>query len=201
MFTWISRVAIGRAAWLCLALLLAACQIVPGALNLPGQTRSMSVLGGAMQVAAPSGYCVDKQSARQQADGAVVLIGRCSDRSQQPPAVISATIGAAGSAGVLAGGDAALAEFFRSSSGRAALSRTGKADTVQILEAANINGAFALHIAEAGVGDYWRAVLGLSGRLVTLSVQRPNGADLEPGVGRQLLGATIAAMRSANPAL
>jgi hypothetical protein len=201
MFTWISRATIGRVACLALIGLLFACDVAPGGFGLPGQTRSMSVLGGAMQVAAPMGYCVDKQSARQQADSAVVLIGRCSDRSQQPPAVISATIGVAGSAGVLAGGDAALAEFFRSTGGRAALSRTGNAEAVQILDVGNLDGAFALHIAEADVGDYWRAVLGLSGRLVTLSVQGPSGAELDPSVGRQLLGATIAAMRSANPAL
>jgi hypothetical protein len=196
MFIWINK-----AASLGLIVLLAACDIAPGAFGLPGQATSMTVLDGAMQVAAPSGYCVDKQSARQQADGAVALIGRCSDRSQQPPAVISVTIGAAGSAGVLAGGDAALAEFFRSPGGRAALSRTGSADTVEILEAGNLDTAFALHIAETGVGDYWRAVLGLSGRLVTLSVQGPSGADLDAGVGRQLLGTTIAAMRGANPPL
>jgi hypothetical protein len=201
MYIWISKAAIRQAACLALIGLLAACDGVPGAFGLPGQTRSMSVLGGAMQVAAPSGYCVDKQSARQQADGAVVLIGRCNQSSQLPPAVISATIGTAGSAGALAGGDAALAEFFRSPDGRAALSRAGSADTVQILEAASLDGAFALHIAETGLGDYWRAVLGLSGRLVTLSVQGPNGSDMDAGVGRGLLGGTIAAMRRANPTL
>lgn len=201
MFTWISKAAISGAASLALIGLLAACQVTPGALTLSGQTRSLSVLSGAMQVAAPAGYCVDKQSARQQADGAVVLIGRCSGASQQPPALISVTIGAAGSAGVLAGGDAALAAFFRSPNGRAALSRTGSAETVQILATANFDGAFALHIAETGLGDYWRAVLGVSGRLVTLSVQGPNGSAIDPAVGRGLLGGTIAAMRRANPAI
>lgn len=196
MFTWISK-----ARFCALILLLAACQMDTGALALPGQTRAISVLGGSMTVAAPSGYCVDKASARQQNDGAVVLIGRCNGRSQSPPAVISVTMGVAGSAGVMADGGTALSAFFGSTAGRAALSRTGDAATVEILQAASLDGAYALHIAETDAGNYWRAVLGLSGRLVTVSVQGPEGAALDGATGQRLLGAAIVAMRKANPSV
>lgn len=196
MFTWISKALVAA-----LILLLAACQMETGALSLPGQTRALSVLGGAVTVAAPAGYCVDKGSVRQQDDGAVVLIGRCSGKSGSPPAVISVTMGGAGSAGVMADGGAAMSAFFATSAGRAALSRTGDAGSVQILRAASLDGAYALHIAEDGEGDYWRAVLGLSGRLITVSVQGPEGAALDGATGQRLLGAAIVAMRRANPSV
>jgi hypothetical protein len=193
MFTWISK-----SRHLALILFLAACQMEPGGFAPAGQTRVISVLGGAMQVAAPSGYCVDRKSAREQADGAVVLMGRCSGGSNLAPAVITVTIGAAGSAGVVADGGVALAAFFQTAGGRTALSRAGRADSVQIVQVANSDGAFTLRIAEAGVGDYWRAIVGISGRLVTLSVQGPAGSKLDPATGRKLLGASLLAMRKVN---
>lgn len=194
MFTWTSK-----AFGLALILLVAGCQMEPGGFVPASQTRAISVLGGAIKVAAPAGYCVDKQSARQQADGAVVLIGRCSGGSNLAPAVISVTIGVAGSAGVVADGGAAMAAFFQTTSGRAALSRTGRPEAVQIVQVANSNGAFTLRIVEAGVGDYWRAIVGISGRLVTLSVQGPVASTLDPTSGRRLLDASILAIRKANP--
>lgn len=194
MFTWISKATIAA-----LILLLAACQLETGVLGQPGQTRAISVLGGAVTVAAPSAYCVDKASVRQQNDGAVVLIGRCNGKSASPPAVMSVTMGGAGSAGVIADGGAAMSAFFSTPAGHAALSRSGDASSVQILKAARLDGAYALYIAEEGVGDYWRAVFGLSGRLITVSVQGPEGAALDAATGQGLLGAAILAMRRANP--
>ena len=195
MSTWTSK-----AGCLALSLLIAACQQLPGTLTLPpGQARAMAVLGGAITVAAPQGYCIDRKSARQQEDGAVVLIGRCSGGSQASPAVISVTTAAAGSAGVLAGGGAALLQFFQSAEGRAALSRTGQANTVRLLAASESSGAIILQIADADAPPYWRAVLGISGRLVTLSVQGDGQTVMPPAIGRRLLTATISALRAANP--
>ncbi len=193
MSTWINK-----AAQFALILCLVACDAIPSGLSGVGQTSRTDVLDGKLTVAAPLGYCVDRQSARQQADGAVVLIGRCSAGSQFSAAVITVTVGAAGTAGVIADGGEALAAYFQTPGGRAALSRRGIADDVQVLQAANTDGAFTLQIAEDGVGRYWRAILGLSGRLVTLSVQGSGEGSLDPAVGRQLLDATIAAMRGSN---
>ena len=193
MFIWISK-----APYLALILLLAACQVSPAVFALQGSNRQMSVLGGEVLVAAPSGYCVDKSSARQQSDGAVVLIGRCSSASQRPSAVIGVTIGIAASAGVIADGGVALAAFFQTPDGRAMLSRTGQAETVRLVQSGTVDGVFVMRIAETDVGDYWRAVLGISGRLVTVSVQGPEGTSLDPTAGQTLLHATIASMRRAN---
>lgn len=194
MFTWISR-----ASRFTLILWLAACQVSPGAFARPEGARQLAVLDGTIQVASPSGYCVDKASARQQDDGAVVLIGRCSAGSQLPAALISVTIGGVASASVLADGGAALAAYFQTSQGRAALSQSGRAETVQVAQTETVDGAFVMRIAESDAAEYWRAVLGISGRLVTLSVQAPQNSLLAPGAGQQLLTATITAMRRANP--
>lgn len=194
MSIWINRGCI-----LALSFLLSGCQFDQTGSSTAAQPRTLSVLGGALQIAAPSGYCIDKQSARQQADGAVFLMGRCNGASNVAAAVITATIGAAGSASVVADGGTALAAFFQMEAGRAALSRSGRAESVQIVQSANIDGAFALYIADQEVGDYWRAIVGISGRLVSLSVQGPSGSSLDPGRGRKLLGASLAAMRAANP--
>lgn len=196
MSTWINRLR-----RLSLILLLAACQMDASAFAPTGQARAISVLAGTMQVAAPSGYCVDKQSARQQDDGAVVLMGRCGSGSTLAPAVISVTVGATGSAGVLADGGTALAAYFQTEAGRAALSSSGSASAVQIVQAGNSDGAFTMRIVENQVGDYWRAIVGISGRLVTLSVQGPADKPLDPAIGRRLLSASISAMRRANPAI
>lgn len=193
MFIWISR-AVGLA----LILLVAGCQMAPGAFAIAGKSPVISVFDGTMKVAAPVGYCVDKQSARQDTNGAVVLIGRCSGASNLAPAVISVTIGQAGSAGVIADGGAAMAAFFQTEAGRAALSRAGRADTVQIVQSGIVDAAVILRINEAGVGDYWRTIAGISGRLVTVSVQAPSEAGFDPATGRKLLAASLAAMRNAN---
>jgi hypothetical protein len=58
--------------------------------------------------------------------------------------------------------------------------------------------AFLLHVRDRAVGDYWRAILGLRGRLVTLSVSGPEGKPLEAAKGRGLLDAAVAALRRAN---
>lgn len=195
MFTWINR--FGR---LSLILLLGACQMEAGAFIPPQQTRAVAVLDGAMQVAAPSGYCVDKQSARPQDDGAVVLMGRCNGSSSLAAAVISVTIGAAGSAGVLADGGTALATYFQTEAGRSALSSTGSAASVKVAQASNEDGVFTMRIAEAARGDYWRAIVGISGRLVTLSVQGPIDQPLDATAGRRLMTVSVVAMRKANPA-
>lgn len=193
MFIWISK-----ASLLALIFWLAACQMTPGLLIDQDRARTLAVLGGAVNVAAPPGYCVDQKLSRQQLDGAVVLIGRCTSTSAQPPVVISVTIGAAASAGAIADGGATLAAFFETPAGRAALSQSGRAETVTIVQSGASGGVFALRIFETGVGDYWRAVFGLSGRLVTLSVQAPMDQSLDPAAGQRLLNATIAALRKAN---
>lgn len=174
--------------------LLGGC-VVPG-----GGIRSVALLDGAVVAAAPAGYCIAPGAGQRGEDSAVVLMGRCSDRSEADPAVVTLSVGAAGSAGAMTAGGEALVTYFRSADGRAMLSREGRASDVRVLEAVGRADAFFLHVEDAAVGDYWRALTGVKGRLVTVSVAGPEGQALPPAKGRALVEAAVAALRRANPA-
>lgn len=193
MSTWISKACpLGFG----LILLLAACVPMEGG---PSGARSASIMNGQFTVPAPYGYCVDRAASQATERSAVIIMGRCSDRAGVPPAAITATVGAAGSATVLAAGPEALAAYFASANGRAALSRNGQASAVTVHEIGSANGAIVLHLTDRAVGEYWRAVLGLRGRLVTLAVTPPDGQPLSAAEGRTLLLRAIAGLRAANP--
>ena len=108
------------------------------------------------------------------------------------------SVGPAGSAGVMADGGASLAAFFQTTEGLTALSREGKAADVKLLSAVGSDGTFVMHVADSAVGEYWRAIRGLRGRLTTVSVSGAEGAPITSGQGKALLEATVAALVAAN---
>lgn len=173
--------------------------LLGGCVATGGGIRSVALLDGAVTAAAPAGYCVAPGAGRRGTDSAVVLMGRCSARSEADPAVLTLSVGEAGSAGAMSAGGEALAAYFASAEGRAALSRDGRAADVRLLEAVMVDGAFLLHVTDAAVGDYWRAITGLRGRLVTVSAAGPDGQALPDAKGRALVEAAVAALKRANP--
>ena len=176
------------------ALALAGCDI--GA----PEARQVAVLDGEFQVRAPQFYCVDPRTARTTADTAVVLIGRCSDGGLVAAALVTVTVGRLASAGVLLAGVEALRGFMSSPAGRSALSRSGRPEDVEVLESGVVGERLLLHLNDRLAGDYWRAVIGIKGRLVTLSASGADGAPLTPQVGRSLVDQTVEALIAANPA-
>lgn len=184
---------ISRAGTAVLILLLAGC--VSGY----GAGRSAPILGGAVEVGMARGYCVDRSAGRQSQDRAIVLMGRCTSAVEAVPAVITLSVGAAGSASAIAGGPAMLSEFFASEPGRRSLSRDGRAGDVRILRAVGVGDALVMRVEDRAVGAYWRAVTGLRGRLVTLSVAGADGAPLDAEAGRRVLDEALAALIAANP--
>ena len=189
MFTWISKA-------LCLTVLVAlsGCQLEPGF----GGARTAPVLGGALQIGIPAGYCIDGGASRETRDGAVILMGRCTNEVKAIPALVSVSIGQGGSAGVMTAGGPALAAFFASKQGSATLSRDGRASDIRIIEALGAGDAFLLHLQDRSMGEYWRAVIGLKGRLVTISATGTPDLPLAAKDGRKVLDATLDAMRRAN---
>jgi hypothetical protein len=165
----------------------------PVAFNAP---RAAPVLGGAVQVGLPRGYCIDRRAGRESGDTAVVVMGRCRDDLDAAPALLTTAIGPAGSAQVLAGGGQTLADYFTSEQGRAALSRSGRASAVEIVQAKMVGPAFVMRIRDGAVGEYWRGVEPVAGRLVTITVDLPADSDAD---GEALLNAALMAMRRANP--
>lgn len=190
MFTWISK-----------GFRLAALALLAGCVTSGNDIRSVALLDGAVTAAAPTGYCIAPGAGRRGEDSAVVLMGKCRAGTEASPAVLTLSVGAAGTAGAMTAGGEALAGYFTSDPGRAALSRDGRAADVAVLEAMSAGDAFLLHVRDRAVGDYWRAILGLRGRLVTLSVAGPEGQPLDAEKGRRLLDAAVAALRRANPNL
>lgn len=153
-----------------------------------------------LRIATPSGYCVDRGA---QAGPGVVLIGRCAGVANRAPAVLTVAVGQPGSGIGLADQGRALAEFFTSDRGRAALSRSGRAGTVTVLEAMSWQDAFLIRWRDTGAGrgaqgESWRAVLGLDGRMVTLTAAGTAAAPLSREEGRRLIEGFVKAMTQAN---
>jgi hypothetical protein len=144
------------------------------------------------------GYCIDSGSSRQYDDSAVILMGRCNTGTDALPAVLTLSVGPAGSASAISGGGQMLADFFSSESGRATLSRDGIASDVTVKQALQSDGAFVMRVEDRAVGEYWRAIMGLRGRLVTLSVAGTDEMPLAPTDGRAVLDAAVAEMVKAN---
>lgn len=183
-------------ALLAIALTLASCQVGSGFTS----SRAAPVLGGALQIGVPPGYCIDGKASRESRDTAVILMGRCSDAMKATPALITVSIGPGGSAGVMTAGGPALAAFFASKQGRATLSRSGRAGDVKIIAALGAGDAFLLHLQDRNVGEYWRAVIGVKARLVTLSATGTDEIRLDPAEGRKILEKALDALRAANKA-
>lgn len=177
-----------------LLLAMAACDVTGGS------PHQVAVLGGDITVKAPTFYCVSEGSSRSSADTAVVLIGRCAENGRVAAALVTVTIGRFASGGVMLAGAEKLREFLRSPAGRKALSRTGRAGDVAVLQSGVVDGTLMLHLNDRVAGEYWRAIIGIKGRLVTISASGAEGAPLTPEAGQRLVEETVAALIRANPA-
>lgn len=207
MSTWTSRRALAA------VFALAAC--VPGAGLVPaGATRAVSVLGGAVTVAGPAGYCVDKGPSRDGEAGAFVLFGTCAALTGSPaagepayPAILTATVLPGAPGGTFEESFAAMAAFFRSGPGRAALSRSGRADDVRLAQVLSRDRVLYLRLEDSSAvagqrvePDYWRAILQVRGRIVTLSALGLKSRPVPAAEKRRVLDAFVARVRSANAA-
>jgi hypothetical protein len=209
MSTWISEVRAAPGLWATatLILILAGCfetappedhatrHAAPGPAALP-------VLDGAVTVAGPRGYCVDTAATAEGATEAFVLMIRCRGADRHP--VLAATITALpAEAAVGAANLAALKEAITGPTGRAYLSRTGAAEDIRIDEAQMQEGAIWLRIHDRGTRapfapDYWRAILPVGARVVTLSVLDARDAPLTRAAGLSILRDFAGRMRAAN---
>lgn len=177
-----------------LAFALAACQ-----LSLPGSgPTTIALFDGSLTVAAPSGYCIDPQTATQTGESAVVLIGRCRATSKATAALVTVTVGVPGSAAVMAAGGETLAAFFTSADGRATLSRSGNPSDVTVNRAVMAGEDFLMLLSDQTVGTYWRAITGMRGRVLTVSAGGTVEVPLTPEASREILDATLAALHAAN---
>jgi hypothetical protein len=174
---------------------LAACS----ELNIAAPNPAVSVQGGDIKVAPPAGYCANPKASTDATGSAVVLMGRCSATSTTAPALITASVGAAGSGAALDAGPVALTRFFTSDQGRAMLASTGRTADAVLLASEAEDTSLLLRVKDATLGEYWRAILALKGRLVMLSATGAQGVSLPQADGRALLSKTMTSLRRANP--
>jgi hypothetical protein len=182
MSTWISRI-LGAAAVLPLAACSGGFDIGSGAFATRNAPERVLVAERSVVVGGPVGYCVDPAATR---DGvkAFVLLGSCASISRDPdqsrpeaPGLMTVVVSSDPATFVDVPRQAAeLGGYFRTEAGRAALSRTGKAATVEVLDTRIRNGVLFLHARDTAGGlargvsnDYWRAFMSVNGRLVTIS--------------------------------
>lgn len=164
---------------------------------------AVGVLGGAVTVAAPEGWCIDQTAMRESADQVFVLFRRCRT-SAAAGSVLSVTvtnlrIPEGDRAAQLAG----LAGFLDTEVGRGQLSRRGWAADVAILSIAARDGALWMQLSDAGNPAafdpvYHRVVMPLAGRLVTLAALAPRGAPADPAAAEAELAELAAVLRQRN---
>ncbi len=140
-----------------------------------------------LKVAPPPGYCIDDD-----ASGRMMVIGPCAG-SDAMPAVLTVMPGAEGSAAALADRDA-VAQFFGTQAGRAALSRRGRASDVTVVEMRGRSDALLIRLRDrAASGESWRVLAPIAGRMVTLTV---TGGDAAQALA--LADKFLTSMRRAN---
>ena len=177
----------------------------------PRAPQSALVANGAVKILGPKGFCIVPGASRETSEGDFLLLASCaaisgSARHPHPEIPALITVAVSANAGAMEFSGTELRGFFTSEVGRAALSRSGKAEDVSILEMEDRDGVFIIHLRDEGKAslpgtksEYWRAMLNLQGRILTVSVIIP--PDTNPGdrAERNLLLALVESLRTANP--
>lgn len=171
----------------------------------------VTVTQNEVRIIGPEGYCVDPTGTDDQGATAVVLLGNCaaipgSLRQVQPaqPAVLLASVGANPGAPIAA----RLAEmdsYLRSEEGRAALSQSGNAEMVEVLDSFAQEDTLYMRVRDNGpladpdrAAEHWRAIFDVKGALVTLSVIGLRNDPLLPQAGLETLQAFTMKVQERN---
>lgn len=177
-----------------------------------GQTR-ISVTERQVTLSAPDGFCVDPVSTQNGASQAFVVFGNCAAITENPEqpqpflqAVVTATVSGSGLTGdgAVAGQTDGLIEFFRSTEGRTALSRSADPQSVTVASAFEEDGAVFLRFKDTsespleGVqNSYWRGYFDAGRSVVSMTVIGLQDAPISDAEGLSLLRNFIE--RSAAP--
>lgn len=179
--------------------------------------RSKAVMGGAVVIAAPKGFCIDTTAHRDTEAGAFVPMGACAALTRNPadpkpakPAFLTATVlpMPVQAAALPQDPDARLREaraFVQSDAGRAALSRAGTADTVALLDVRSASDVLYVRVKDTADGlppalsqTTWRAFFELNGLLVTASATAFAEHPFGQGAGYELLRDFVTRIRREN---
>ena len=208
MSTWTSSAR--RALVLAAALALGGCVMPFGGGPAPA---TMALTEGGPVIAAPMGFCVDESQSHEAGTEAFVLFGSCASLSrssdaERPPAkaVLTASVTAAApGAAPLAKSFKELERYFKSETGRAALSRTGDAATVKVVRTQVSGDALLIELTDSAApganrvqARSWRGLIEIGGRIISFSVLGLADEPLNSTTMRMLAGDFAAALRAAN---
>ena len=171
--------------------------------------RAAAVMGGAVKIAGPEGFCVDRASSRIGGAAPFVLLAPCERiRSGvaglilRPRVLLTATV-TEGPGPT----DSGYLRFFSEPEGLAALSATGNGAGLEVerMETA-ADGSFRVTVTEdaapdrAGMvdGRSWRAFFAVNGHLVAASLRSPREAPMSAERAAALLDGFVAAIRAAS---
>lgn len=170
-------------------------------------------------IAGPAGFCIDAEASRPGRAAPTILLLPCAMLAPAgppgapaaaapvafgPQPLLSVTLSAEGAGTPSA---EALALWAGTRRGRAALSRSGRAETVSLTQTRLEDGVAYLALTDtaafpgaAVAPDYWRALFVLGGRVASASVYLP--ADADPAAraarGEALQAALVASLRAVN---
>ena len=171
----------------------------------------IAVVDDRVLIEGPPGYCIDQGATRNDGAGAFVLLGSCASvkgkrRAPQPEDISLVTVSVSGGSTADDTIDTArLKDFFASDAGKAALSRSGAPETVEILETEIREGMFLVHARDTASAvhsslsdDYWRGLLRVNGHLTTVSVIGFDSSPMSRDTGLRTLVQTADILRAAN---
>ena len=178
------------------------------------RSATVEVAGRSLQIAGPRGYCVDAASIEVSGANAFALLGPCPVISRSPlaphpdrAAILTATFGPATTQGGVQQSAQRMEAFFRSDAGRAALSRSGDAGSVLIMDSFFNDGVYYLRardsspaIVPGAAPDSWRAWFDLPGQIASVSVTGTTSQPLSPDQGLDLTRRFVSVLRERNGA-
>lgn len=221
MFTWIfDRQSVKTLALLLVVAIFSGCggggrfsgvTRAPAADNTPKST--ILVGGREIQIKGPRGFCIDNETSQVGGDLAFVLLGNCqvvspSFGAQSPnvKALLTASISASdGSDSSIVGSLNSMDQFFRSETGRTALSRSSDPSSVEVLETFSADEIYFIRASDTSEGivpgaadDYWRAYFDLHDQIVSVSVIGFETDPIAPDVGLTTLREFVHLIRDQN---
>ncbi|MDU8910717.1 dihydroxy-acid dehydratase [Aestuariicoccus sp. MJ-SS9] len=141
------------------------------------------LVGGAVVVAGPEGYCVDPKTVKRQRDSGFAMLASCNILSggrggaYVEPVIVTIVVGAPGT------GDALPAPEDLAGNADAALLRGDRSGDLVMAHLAT----GGEEVLSEGDPRYWRGVFALGDRLVSLALYAPRGADLAGASGGRML--------------
>ncbi len=179
------------------------------------QKTTIDVAGRNVVIEGPQGFCVDRETSQLGGDTAFVLLGNCavvSPKTRAPEPKVRALLTASISNSrpdvpTVADSVNEMDRFFRSETGRTALSRDSEASTVEVLETFQRDDTFYLRASDTSEGivpgaanDYWRSYFDLNGQIVSVSVIGFMSEPLSPATGLSTVQEFTDLIRSRNGA-